>query len=68
MVAVGDEVLVGQEADENDGFGIEALCLVDGGVADAVGGVLLLDAFAQVAASQNAATAERAVGDVRLRV
>ena len=49
MVVVGGEVPVTWEADEDDGFGVESLGLVDGGVADGDRCVLLFGAFAQVA-------------------
>ncbi len=59
---------MGRHADEDDGLGVEALGLVDGGVADAAGAVLLLGAFPQVAAGEDAAVAERAFDDVGLGV
>ena len=49
MFVVGGDVAVGRHTDEDDGLRVETLGLVDGGVADAVGAVLFLGAFAEVA-------------------
>lgn len=68
VVVVACEVLVGWEADEDDGFRIESFRLVDGCVANGVRGVLLLDAFPEVVAGEDATVAERAARDVGLGV
>lgn len=68
VVIVGGEVLVGWEADVDDGFRVEALGFVDGGVADAAGAVLFFGAFAEVSASEDAVVAEWAFGEGGLRV
>ncbi len=65
MVVGGGEFFVWRHTDENDGFGFETFGLVDGGVADAAGAVLFPGAFAEVAAEEDTAVAEEAVGDVR---
>ena len=37
VVVIGGEILMGREADNNHGFGIEALGFMDGRVTDATG-------------------------------
>lgn len=59
---------MGRQADENDGFRVKSLGLVDGGVADGAGAVLLFGAFAEVVAGEDAVVAEGAFGDVGLGV
>lgn len=63
VVVVGGEVVVCLHADEDDGFRVEAFGLVDGGVADASWGVGVFRAFAEVAAGEGAAVAERGFGE-----
>ena len=50
-------MLVRGHADHDDSLGVEALCFVDGGVADGAGDVILLGAFAEVSAGEDAAVA-----------
>ncbi len=66
VVVVAGEVLVRRHADEDDGLRVEALGLVDGGVADGVWRVLLFRTFAQVMNAEDTAVAERAAGDSAL--
>ena len=68
MIVVGSECFVSREADEDDGFRVEPLRLVNGGVPDAVRAGLFLGAFAQVSTCENPAFPERAIGDVGLGV
>jgi hypothetical protein len=68
VVVGGGELGVGRHADEDDGFGVESLGLVNGDVADAVRAVLFLCILAEVAVEEDAAVAEGAVGDIGLGV